>query len=189
MLPSLDGVNQKTCLSWVRKHLIITTDLHLFKRVNRKYHINSCSSLFERAAGAKLLATSSLKRDPPLTNPKVYNKVVSQFEAREVLETFGGHAADFVDCSNKHLRRIFEHQEVLERGCTRIEASHYRGVALSAEDSEELVAGALPRGAGGRSGGSRKRAFCGTATSKAVAKFSKHLYRCFLRADRPQNKL
>ena len=61
--------------------------------------------------------------------------MVSQFEAREVLETFGGHAADFVDCSNKHLRRTFVHQNVLERGFTWIEVSHYGGVALSAENS------------------------------------------------------
>ena len=189
MLPSLDGVNQKTCLNWVRKHLIITTDLHLFKRVNRKYHINSCSSLFERAAGAKLLATSSLKRDPPLTNPKVYNKVVSQFEAREVLEIFGGHAADFLDCSNKHLRRTFEHQDMLERGCTRIEVSttgawccppriakSWSLVRYQEVQEEEAVAAG-------------KGLFVVQLTAKQWQNFSKHLDRCFLWADRPKNKL
>ena len=34
---------------------------------------------------------------------KIYNKVVSQFEAGEVNETFGGHLADYVDCPNQHI--------------------------------------------------------------------------------------
>ena len=37
---------------------------------------------------------------------KLYNKVVSNFEAGEVREPIGGHLADYADCPNVHLRRI-----------------------------------------------------------------------------------
>ena len=60
---------------------------------------------------------------------KIYSKLVSQFEAGEV---FGGHLADYVDCSNQHMRRTFEHPAVQVRDCTRIEASYYGSKTLSA---------------------------------------------------------
>ena len=34
---------------------------------------------------------------------KIYNKIVCQFEAETVQQTFGGHLADYVACPNKHL--------------------------------------------------------------------------------------
>jgi hypothetical protein len=77
---------------------------------------------------------------------KLYNKVVSNFEAGEVRQTFGGHLADYVDCPNAHLRRTFIHPDVQARGCTRIEVSLYacRGEAtLSAETGNEVVQAAL----------------------------------------------
>ena len=37
------------------------------------------------------------KVDRHRARTKVYNKVVSQFEAGEVLETFEGHVADYLD--------------------------------------------------------------------------------------------
>ena len=43
---------------------------------------------------------------------KTYNKVVANFEAGEVNESFGGHLADYADCPNQHLRRTFEHPAV-----------------------------------------------------------------------------
>ena len=43
----------------------------------------------------------------------------------------------------KHLRKTFEHPDVRQRGCTRIELSHCGCMALSAEKDEELVAGTL----------------------------------------------
>jgi hypothetical protein len=56
---------------------------------------------------------------------KIYNKIVSNFEAGEVLATIGSHLAEYVDCPNKHLRKTFQHPDVQERGCTRIEVSIY----------------------------------------------------------------
>ena len=74
---------------------------------------------------------------------KIYNKVVSQIEAGEVNEVFGGHLADYVNCPNQHMRRTFEHPAVQARGCTRIEVSYYGSEALSTQTGEELVAAAL----------------------------------------------
>ncbi|EDO31068.1 predicted protein [Nematostella vectensis] len=54
---------------------------------------------------------------------KLYNKVVSNFEAGEVREPIGGHLADYVDCPNKHLGQTFRHPDVQARGCIRHEVS------------------------------------------------------------------
>ena len=56
---------------------------------------------------------------------KLYNKIVSNFEAGEVQSQFGGHLADYADCSNEHTRQTFTHTKVQERGCTRVEISLY----------------------------------------------------------------
>ena len=56
---------------------------------------------------------------------KIYNKVVSNFEAGEIREPVGGHLAEYADCPNQHLRKTFLHPDVQARGCTRIEVSVY----------------------------------------------------------------
>ena len=56
---------------------------------------------------------------------KIYNKVVSNFEAGEIREPVGGHLAEYADCPNQHLRKTFLHPDVQARGCTRIEVSLY----------------------------------------------------------------
>ena len=59
------------------------------------------------------------------TRTKIYNKVVSNFEAGEIREPVGGHLAEYADCPNQHLRQTFLHPDVQSRGCTRIEVSLY----------------------------------------------------------------
>ena len=56
---------------------------------------------------------------------KIYNKVVSNFEAGEIHEPGGGHLADYADCPNQRLLQTFPHSDVQARGCTRIEVSLY----------------------------------------------------------------
>ena len=56
---------------------------------------------------------------------KIYNKIVSNFEAGEVRSQFGGHLAEYADCPNQHLRRTFLHPDVQARGCTRLETTLY----------------------------------------------------------------
>ena len=39
---------------------------------------------------------------------KLYNNIISNFEAGEVRENFGGHLADYTDCPNQHLKMCRE---------------------------------------------------------------------------------
>ena len=56
---------------------------------------------------------------------KLYNKIVSNFEAREVRSCMGGHIADYVFSSNERLRKVFQTADVQNRGITRLEVSIY----------------------------------------------------------------
>lgn len=115
------------------------------------------------------------KVDGHATRTKVYKKVVSHFEAEETLETFDGYAADYVDCPNKHLRRTFEHPDVRERGCTRIEESHYGCLALSSQKREELVAGELRDVQVEEARAAEKGLFVVQPQAKHWQNFAKHL--------------
>src|ERR1043165_8428098 len=72
---------------------------------------------------------------------KIYNKIVSNFEAGEVQATIGSQLAEYVDCPNQHLRKTFQHPDVQERGCTRIEVSLYGcfGDQLSTKTAKNVV--------------------------------------------------
>ena len=54
---------------------------------------------------------------------KFYNKIVSNLEAGEVRNNFGGHIFDYVYSSNERLRHLFWHPDTKKRGITRIEVS------------------------------------------------------------------
>ena len=56
---------------------------------------------------------------------KAYNKIVSNLEAGEVRQSFGGHLYDYVYSSNERLRRLFWHPDAKSRGITRLEVSLY----------------------------------------------------------------
>ena len=117
---------------------------------------------------------------------KIYSKVVSQFEAGEVNETFGGHLADYVDCPNQHLRRTFKHPAVQARGCTRIEASFYGSEALSIQTGEAIVAAAL---AEVQVENEENGLFVVQPPAQQWNNLAKHLSCYFLLADRPQGTL
>ena len=114
---------------------------------------------------------------------KIYNKAVSQFEAGEVTEPFGGHLADYVDCPNQHMRRAFEHPAVQARGCTRIEMSFYGSETLSARTGEELVAAALEEV---QVENEENGLFVVQPPARQWGNLAKQLNCCFLVADRPQ---
>ena len=109
-----------------------------------------------------------------------------QFESNRERSLSGCHTSDFLNCSsNKHLRRTFAHPDVLERGCARIEVSHYGCVVLSAHkvakswsllrcqeaQAEEAVV-------------AEKGLFVVQPPAAQWQNFVKHLDHCFLRADR-----
>ena len=67
-----------------------------------------------------------LRRDRgSMQRVKFYNKIVSNLEAGEVRNNFGGHIFDYVYSSNERLRRLFWHPDTKQRGITRIEVSLY----------------------------------------------------------------
>lgn len=116
---------------------------------------------------------------------KIYNKIVSNFEAGEVRSQFGGHLAEYADCPNKHLRRTFLHPDVQARGCTRIETSLY------ACDQEELpvekvlqeVFSLVSKPA------ENEGLFVVQPPTKQWENLAKSLDRCLVLADRPQNTI
>ncbi|KAK3738127.1 hypothetical protein RRG08_027740 [Elysia crispata] len=121
---------------------------------------------------------------------KIYNKVVSNFEAGEVREPIGGHLADYVDCPNQHLRQTFLHPDVQARGCTRIEVSLYAcsGWDLSAETATEVVEEALalvsPQDLPEEEG-----LFVVQPPAKQWENLAACLDRCLVLADRPQGTI
>ena len=75
-----------------------------------------------------------------LTRIKWYNKIVSNFEAGEVRQQFGGHLCDYVYSSNERLRRLFWHPDAKSRGIARLEVSLYgRQYRLSENVGEFLI--------------------------------------------------
>ena len=83
-----------------------------------------------------------LRRDrESMQRVKFYNKIVSNLEAGEVRNNFGGHIFDYVYSSNERLRRLFWHPDTKKRGITRIEVSLYgRQYRLSKNIGEFLIA-------------------------------------------------
>ena len=83
-----------------------------------------------------------LRRDGgSMQRVKFYNKIMSNLEAGEVRNNFGGHIFDYVYSSNERLRRLFWHPDTKKRGITRIEVSLYgRQYRLSENIGEFLIA-------------------------------------------------
>lgn len=74
---------------------------------------------------ARALATTSTTFEGYTIRNKVYNKIVSNYEAGEIRGEFGCHLADYVACTNTHLRPTFHHSNVQARGCNMIDVSVY----------------------------------------------------------------
>ena len=78
----------------------------------------------DNSVGGNVL-TYIRSEDNNIFRTKFYNKAVSNFEAGDVRNRFGGHLFDYVFSSNLRLRKIFWEKDVQERGVTRIEISVY----------------------------------------------------------------
>ena len=109
-------------------------------------------------------------RNGSTTSTKFYNKVVSQFEAGDVQESFGDHLA---------------HPDVQRRGCTRVEISLY---ACDTEDlsttvAEGLIAEALELA------NTEEGLFVVQPPAKQWENPPKHLDRCMVLEDRPQGAI
>ena len=121
-------------------------------------------------------------RNGHTTFTKFYNKVLCQFEAGNVRESFGGHLAHYVDSTNRHLRRTLLHPDVQRRGCTRVEISLYpcNTEDLSTTVAEELIAEALVLA------NTEEGLFVVQPPAKQWENLAKHLDRCMVLGDRLQ---
>jgi len=119
---------------------------------------------------------------------KVYNKVVSNFEAGEIREPVGGHLADYADCPNPHLRQTFQHPDVQARGCTRIEVSLYAPNLdeLSSEKAADTIGKVLHKVSEEKE---EDGAFVVQPPGKQWQNLAKALDRCLVLADRPQGNI
>ena len=86
---------------------------------NTKTILNNSSSV------GRNVSTYLRREGGNLQRIKIYNKIVSNLEAGEVCNFFGGHIFDYVYSSNERLRRLFWHPDAKKRGITRIEISLY----------------------------------------------------------------
>lgn len=57
-------------------------------------------------------AWAGTTKDGDTVRTKLYNKIISNFEAGEVSDPVGGHFAECADCPNQHLWRTFLHPGV-----------------------------------------------------------------------------
>ena len=121
------------------------------------------------------------------TRTKIYNKVVSNFEAGEIREPVGGHLAEYADCPNQHLRKTFLHPDVQARGCTRIEVSVYACPQneLSNKKATDCIEKVLEKVSIEEEYG----LFVVQPPSKQWKNLAESLDRCLVLADRPQGHI
>ena len=119
---------------------------------------------------------------------KIYNKVVSYFEAGEIREPVGGHLADYADCPNPHLRQTFLHPDVQARGCTRIEVSLYACPQneLSSKKATDCIEKVLEQVS---NEDEEYGLFVVQPPSKQWQNLAESLDRCLVLADRPQGHI
>ena len=112
---------------------------------------------------------------------KIYNKVVSQFETGEVYSSFGGNLANYVNCSQDRLRRLFTNPEIQKRGCTRIETSLYASKNISISFGKATIDEAFKY--------VDRPLFCIQPTKKQYSLLAERIDRCTVIADRPCNQI
>ena len=122
---------------------------------------------------------------------KIYNKVVSNFEAGEIREPVGGHLAEYADCPNQHLRKTFLHPDVQARGCTRIEVSLYGCLQnqLSSKKATDCIEEVLEKVSIEEEDEEEYGLFVVQPPSKQWKNLAKSVDRCLVLADRPQGHI
>ena len=115
---------------------------------------------------------------------KFYNKIVSNLEAGEVRNNFGGHIYDYVYSSNERLRRLFWHPDTKKRGITRLEVSLYgRQYRLNEKIGEFLISREL-----NLMSKNQMLFYIQPATNQWQA-LAEKIVQCFILVDRPNHTL
>ena len=124
-----------------------------------------------------------LRRDRgSMQRVKFYNKIVSNLEAGEVRNNFGGHIFDYVYSSNERLRRLFWHPDTKKRGITRIEVSLYgRQYRLSENIGEFLISRELNLMS------KKYKLFYIQPAANQWKALAENIKQCFILVDRPNH--
>ena len=124
-----------------------------------------------------------LRRDGgSMQRVKFYNKIVSNLEAGEVRNNFGGHIFDYVYSSNERLRRLFWHPDTKKRGITRIEVSLYgRQYRLSENIGEFLISRELNLMS------KKYKLFYIQPAANQWQALAENINQCFILVDRPNH--
>ena len=97
-----------------------------FKMEGETSDIDNENIIFLNSSSVGYNVLTYLRKDNnQIIRVKFYNKIVSNMEAGEVRQSFGGHLYDLVYSSNERLRRLFWHPDAKSRGITRLEVSLY----------------------------------------------------------------
>ena len=97
-----------------------------FKEEDDIYNTEKTNVILKNNSSVGRNVLTYLRREGEnLLRIKFYNKIVSNLEAGDVRNLFGGHIYDYVYSSNERLRRLFWHPDTKQRGTTRIEVSVY----------------------------------------------------------------
>ena len=105
------------------KYLIEEED---FKEEGDTFNMDKNNVVLKNNGSVGRNVLTYLRRDSgSMQRVKFYNKIVSNLEAGEVRNSFGGHIFDYVFSSNERLRRLFWHPVTKQRGITRIEVNLY----------------------------------------------------------------
>ena len=126
-----------------------------------------------------------LRRDSgSMQRVKFYNKIVSNLEAGEVRNNFGGHIFDYVYSSNERLRRLFWHPDTKKRGITRIEVSLYgRQYRLSENIGDFLIRRELNLMS------KRYKLFYIQPAANQWRALAEKIKQCFILVDRPNHEV
>ena len=120
---------------------------------------------------------------------KIYNKVVSNFQAGKIREPVGGNLANYADCPNPHLHQTFLHPDVQARGCTRIDVSLYachQQNELSSKKATDYIEKVLEQVS---TEDEEDGLFVVQPPSKQWQNLAESLDRCLVIADRPQGHI
>ena len=126
-----------------------------------------------------------IRRDgESMLRTKVYNKIVSNLEAGEVRNIYGGHIYDYVYSSNERLRRLFWHPDTKKRGITRLEVSLYgRQYRLSENIGEFLIRREL------KLLSKKQMLFYIQPAANQWQALAENINQCFILVDRPNHTL
>ena len=156
-----------------------------FREEGDTFDIDSDNIVLNNSSSVGRNVLTYLRKDGgQMRRVKFYNKIVSNLEAGEVRQSFGGHLYDYVYSSNERLRRLFWHPDAKSRGITRLEVSLYgRQYRLTENIGEFLISREF------RLMSKSKPLFYIQPAAKQWQALAEKIGQCFALVDRPNHTL